>query len=284
MKLRGAVCFLVINQIDELPRLSIKSALRTTNLPILVGYIADADICSLRDLPVQFVKIHEVEESSIRGQYSAFDQVDFYRIVMNKWELLLQNIGDFDFLIYSDIDVIWIQDAGKEVEEYFSRHSEVDLLMQSFGASESSPSLCMGFIGIRNTKRSSDFLSNCKHRHKAMIKTNSKVGDDDIATLILKELGFPQWLHRLSPLYFPVGNLLNLYASSNAFPGINPPKPFIFHLNYVVGLQNKRLMARVLSEWNPEWAIDSDMTIKWRTLLVFKKLKFSLGRLRRLLS
>ena len=153
--------------------------------------------------------------------------------------------------------------------------------MQSFGASESSPNLCMGFIGIRNTERSIDFIRQCKSRHKDLIKTNSKIGDDDIATLLLKEQGFPSWLHLLSQVYFPVGNLLNLFTSRNAFPGINSPKPFIFHLNYVIGLQNKRLMARIISERNPDWSIDSVMSFKWRALRFLKKIKFYLSRLRR---
>lgn len=281
MKLAGAICFLVINQVDELPRVSIKSALKNTDLPILVGYISDDDISSLRDLPVQFVRILEVESPSRSGNYSAFDQDEFYRIVMNKWGLLLQNLRQYDFLVYSDIDVIWIQDAAREISRIFESRTDKDLVIQSFGNDEVNPNLCMGFLGIRNSDNSVEFLNLCKLRHSEMIIDNPRIGDDEIATMVMKEKGQPDWLQRLSPVYFPVGNVLTLFTSKPTFPGLVAPTPFIFHLNYVVGLENKRLMMRVISRYNTAWGIESKMTLKWFLKLRKKKLKFWLGTLRR---
>ena len=281
VQLNGAVCFLVINEIEELPREAISSALRNTNLPILVGYISDTDVNSLRDLPVQFVRILEVEALAKSGGYSAFDEDDFYRIVMNKWELLLQNLPQYDYLIYSDIDVIWLKDAAAEVENIFRYDSEKDLIIQSFGQNEVSPSVCMGFVGLRNSPQAINFLQVCRSRHRQMILKNPRIGDDDIATLILAELKYPKWLHRLSPIYFPVGNVLNLFTTKPKFPGLSAPRPFIFHLNYVVGLDNKRLMLRILSSQNLLWGIESSMSIQWWLRLHLKKLKFFLGNIRR---
>lgn len=277
----GAICFLVINKIEELPRVAIKSALKNSSLPVLVGYIAENDIKSLRDLPVEFVKIKEVEAPLQSGNYSAFDESDFYRIVMNKWELLLQILPQYDFLIYSDIDVLWIEDAASEINSIFQINTEIDLVMQSFGSKEASPSLCMGFIGIRNAERSVNFINICKAKHKELIATNPLIGDDDVATMVLRELCYPHWLHRLSPIYFPVGNTLDLFTGRQSYPGIGAPKPFIFHLNYVVGLKNKRLMMRVISLHNPSWGIETKMTISWRVTLMLKKVKLILGQLRK---
>jgi hypothetical protein len=277
----GAICFLVINNIEELPHVAIKSALNNSGLPVIVGYVAENDINPLRDLPVKFVKIMEVETPVKSGDYSAFDESDFYRIVMNKWQLLLQILPEFDFLIYSDIDVLWIEDASAEIGSVFQNKAEVDLVMQSFGPSESSPSLCMGFIGVRNTERSFDFIRICKSKHKELISTNPLIGDDDVATAVLRDLNYPLWLHRLSPIYFPVGNTLDLFTGKQSYPGIGAPKPFIFHLNYVVGLKNKRLMMRVISLHNPTWNIETTMTITWRISLILKKFKFLLGQFRK---
>ncbi len=277
MEFNGAICFLVINTIEELPRVAIKSALKNSSIPILVGYIAEKDIQSLKDLPVEFVQILEAESPLSNVGYSAFDQADFYRIVMNKWELLLQNLPQYDFLIYSDIDVLWINDATEEISSIFQANSEVDLIMQSFGSSEANPSLCMGFIGIRNSQRSIDFIQVCKSKHKELMLTNPLVGDDDVATAVLKDLSYPKWLHRLSPVYFPVGNTLDLFTKKQSFPGISAPRPFIFHLNYVVGLKNKRLMMRVISSRNPSWGIESKMTPFWRSMLILKRIKLKLG-------
>jgi hypothetical protein len=281
MNLRGAICFLVINHIEELPRVSILSALRNSSLHVLVGYISERDILPLRDLPVNFVQIRDQESPLRRGEYSAFDESDFYRIVMNKWELLLQSLPQYDFLIYSDIDVIWIRDAGDEIYSIFSLNGETDIIIQSFGESESNPSLCMGFVAVRNSERANNFLKVCQAKHKALMVGNARVGDDDVATEVMRDLNYPQWLHRLSPVYFPVGNLVSLFGKRQSFPGLQSPIPFIFHLNYVVGLENKRLMLRVISRENPQWLIDSQMTALWSLKLFLKKLKFSLGTFRR---
>lgn len=277
----GAICFLVINKIEELPRVAIKSALKNSSLPVLVGYIAEEDIKSLRDLPVDFVELKDIETPIKNGGYSAFDQTDFYRIVMNKWQLLLQILPKYDFLIYSDIDVLWIGDAAGEIRSIFHGSSDTDLVMQSLGSSEAAPNLCMGFVGIRNTKRSIDFIQVCKSEHKRLILTNPLFGDDDVATKVLKNLNYPHWLHRLSQLYFPVGNTIDLFTGKQSFPGMGAPKPFIFHLNYVVGLNNKRLMMRIISSFNPSWGIETKMTNKWKIRLTFKTLKLKLGLLRK---
>jgi len=281
MNLRGAICFLVINHIEELPRVSILSALRNSNLPVLVGYISERDILPLRDLPVNFVHIRDQQSPLRSGEYSAFDESDFYRIVMNKWELLLQSLPQYDFLIYSDIDVIWIRNAAEEIYSIFSCNRETDIIIQSFGEDESNPSLCMGFVAVRNSERANQFLTVSQARHKALMVGSARVGDDDVATEIMRDLNYPHWLHRLSPVYFPVGNLVSLFAKRQGFPGLQSPIPFIFHLNYVVGLENKRLMLRVISRENPQWLIDSRMTALWRLKLLLKKLKFSLGTFRR---
>lgn len=284
MELRGAVCFLVINQIDELPRASISSALFNSDLPIIVGYTSEADIASLRDLPVQFKKINEAQTPVKSGHYAAFDQDDFYRIVMNKWELLIQNLPDFDYLIYSDIDVLWIRDAASEIDKIFKNLPEKQVVIQSFGDDEVLPNLCMGFVGFRSSPKTSEFLSSAKKAHAEQIVSNTRIGDDDIATEIFRTLKYPEWLHRLSPIYFPVGNTLNLFATKPIFPGLASPTPFVFHLNYVVGLDNKRLMLKILSNANSAWKIYSKLTFSWRIKLKLRRLKFLAGSIRKSLK
>ena len=44
MSQRSAICFLVVNQITELPEIAIQSALLCTGNEIFVGYINFADI------------------------------------------------------------------------------------------------------------------------------------------------------------------------------------------------------------------------------------------------
>jgi hypothetical protein len=66
-----------------------------------------------------------------------------------------------------------------------------------------------------------------------------------VVTLINRELGFPVWITELPQTTFPVGRMLKLYKKNSVMPGLSSPIPFIFHANYVVGLQNKRLLLKL---------------------------------------
>jgi hypothetical protein len=57
-----------------------------------------------------------------------------------------------------------------------------------------------------------------------------------------RELNFPSWIKELPQATFPVGSMVNLYSKKNLFPGLKGPSSYIFHANYVVGINNKILL------------------------------------------
>lgn len=122
-----------------------------------------------------------------------------------------------------------------------------------------------------------NFISEAESRHRKEILSNPKVGDDDIVTMLYSEKGFPDWFVELPQSTFPVGNMLNLYIRKSYFPGLSSPKPFIFHANYVVGLQNKRLMTRIFMRDNPPLGLKVNLSLKWRFILVLKGLRLFFG-------
>jgi hypothetical protein len=151
------------------------------------------------------------------------------------------------------------------------------MLIQSFTSVPAEPKLCMGFVAFRNTELITNFISEAESRHRYEILSNPKVGDDDIVTMLYSEKGFPDWLVELPQSTFPVGNMLNLYSRKSNFPGLSSPKPFIFHANYVVGLQNKRLMTRIFMRDNPPLGLKVKLSLRWRFILVLKSLRLFFG-------
>lgn len=240
----------MINRIFELPNLSIQSVLDSTNSEIYIGYLNEMDILGLPvSERINYLRLENSNSGdnkiSTEG-YQDFSTDSFYRIVQHKWQLIDRVLSlEYDYVIYSDTDVYWNLNPVPELEKSFDLRPESHVLIQSFTDELSDPKLCMGFVAFRNSEVVHRFIKNCELRHSQLASQNSKVGDDDVVTLINRELGFPVWITELPQTTFPVGRMLKLYKKNSVMPGLSFPIPFIFHANYVVGLQNKRLLLKL---------------------------------------
>ena len=81
-----------------------------------------------------------------------------------------------------------------------------------------------------------------------MLISNPKIGDDDVITELNSIEDYSKFIRELPQSTFPVGNMLNLYSKRNLFPGLNSPEPYIFHANFVVGINEKLKLLQVLSK------------------------------------
>lgn len=242
--MKTALCFLVINRVKELPELAIKSAMSQTDAPIFVGYIQDEDISGLPvDEQIKYVKIQS-DELTDTAEYQDFGSVNFYRAVIKKW-LLFQQIMKlgFDCIIYSDVDLVWVRDATKEIEKYFE-NQDAEIVVQSITQSPAHPALCMGFFAFRSSNFTTNFISKCSARHQEYFNRKEFIGDDEIVTEMYIESGFDSRIRELPQNTFPVGYSINLFHGRSKMPGIARVDPFIFHANYVIGVRKKRILIR----------------------------------------
>lgn len=134
--MRIAICFLVINRIRELPAISISSALERTSADIKVGYVNQEDIQSLPQSPriecLDLTRMSAKTEDSIKqstGSYVSFDQDDFFELVRMKWRLFTEILNEYDAILYSDVDVIWLQDVHSVIAESFAESPETDVFV-----------------------------------------------------------------------------------------------------------------------------------------------------------
>jgi hypothetical protein len=274
---RVLVCLLVVNKIDDLPVIAVQSILEFSESDILIGYIDERDLQKLpKNSRISFVNLQS-QDSQIRNgtnqpkYYSDWNDQNFYDIIKLKWELLIYALSlSYSFIIYSDIDVIWLSDAAQVIQATFEKRDYLNLQIQSFTYASSSPKLCMGFIALRSNEYSERILLQAKKRHWAEAKNNPRIGDDEIITLLYEELGYPYQFLELPQFRFPVGEGLNLLKKSR-FPGLNMPTPYIFHANYVVGLRNKRLLLRLALSRKLRRKFKVRMSIYWFFVLVLKQ-------------
>ena len=235
---------------QALPEISITSAFDRTEAEILLGFLDEEDLPTLRQdiqyTPVPLEALFGVKKHIESGEYKDFSEDAFYQIVQYKWQLL-QKVLDmgYDYVIYSDTDVYWNEDPIAELLSVFDSRKEVHVQIQSFTDNPSKPRLCMGFVAFRNSQVSLDFINRCADRHKEHSKKYGRVGDDDIVTEYFIHLRYPPFILELPQTTFPVGRMLKFYANHSKYPGLPSPTPFIFHANYVIGLKNKIMLIKI---------------------------------------
>jgi hypothetical protein len=253
--MKSVICYLLINKIPKLPKLALESALQNTKADIYVGYLNIADLSELPtnerihfiDLTDQAIKKSLIPET---GDYVSFDQDYFFQLVQLKWDLfdLVLTRADTDFLVYLDLDVIVLKDVVAEFESTFAALPHIDVLVQDFTHEPSLPRLCMGVFALRRGGFSVKLLRQCSDTHQKTLSANPRFGDDDVITSVYADVEFKPSFLRLPQQSFPVGNLVNLFLPFSPLRGLRPPRPFIFHSNFVVGVQKKYLLLKLLSD------------------------------------
>lgn len=154
----GAICLLVINRIPQMPTIALNSILKSTQKNVHIGYVNFLDIeeyasnprVNLVDLSKEYA---ELKILGVKNDYTGWNSNEFFRIVQMKWVLLRNMLSaGFEFVIYSDLDVVWSLDAYAEIASGFERRPEVSIQIQSFSRNISDPKLCMGFVALKKRR------------------------------------------------------------------------------------------------------------------------------------
>ena len=247
-----AVVFLVINKIQDLPVLSINSVLQNSNSPIFIGIVREQDRENLpKDKRITFIdlsaKASELGIPTGAGSYESFEKDVFFSLVQLKWVLFksVSANSNFDYLIYNDIDVFWLRPVLPDLLHAFEKLPTTQMMIQHFTWIPGQPQLCMGFVAFRMGNYFDTLVKNASELHGQMLEVNPRTGDDDVITELYRRQKFPVEIQLLPQPTFPVGNLLNLFSKRDQFPGLQPFPPYIFHANFVVGLEKKLLITRI---------------------------------------
>lgn len=251
--MKSALCFLIVNQIEDLPELAIKSALEKTDAPIFVGYL---NIEDLREIPknprISYIDLNssalELGLEAKSTKYVSFDNNFFFSLVQLKWKLFQQILesDQVEYLVYVDLDVVIVKDFLKEFDRVYSAKSGAEVLVQHFTYSPAEPRLCMGIFAIRRGIFSENLINNCARSHFVGLTSNPRLGDDDVITDFYLQLENKSQFLLLPQQSFPVGNLINLFLPFGALRGLRPEWPYIFHANFVVGNRKKALLLHIL--------------------------------------
>lgn len=247
-----AICLLIVNRVDHLPRFVISKIREKSDRKIFVGYLSDDHVSQIRDVNnIEFIDltIHaqnlgiQLKESE---EYLAFDEADFFNLVRLKWSLLSEILQSYEILIYTDLDVLWLDDVTIKVEEFFELNPEVSLLVQDASQDFPRTSLCMGFAAFKKNFFTDKLIAECSILHTNAILRGVRYGDDN-AISDFYESTIDKWrIAKLPQTLYPIGKFSNLALPFSLMRGLEASPPKIFHANYVVGLDKKMRLLKLV--------------------------------------
>jgi hypothetical protein len=238
---------LVIGNAEPLASIAFRSIRKRFSGQMLIGYVDKSDVIFAEQDPL--VDYYDLSDQFdlANSPYRGFQDPVFYEIVSLKWELLRHalDIG-YDTVIYSDLDVLWCKDATDTVERTFKMFSSIEVLVQSFTRGSELPCLCMGFVALRVSDKNKELIKLCQKTHKEVAIHTPMFGDDEVISQVFQDLNCPGWIRELPQSTFPTGNLYPLFIRHLRFRKMARIEPYIIHLNYVVGFDNKVLLLTYL--------------------------------------
>lgn len=249
-----AICLLIINKIETLPELSLKSIRKYSADPIYIGYLNVEDIQELQHFSnIHFIDLREEAKrlslTKLESRsYIDYSSQDFFSLVQLKWSLFEIVLRDkmIKTLIYSDIDVVWTDNAAEYISVVFNRNPDCIVSIQDATFKNSRRDLCMGFFALRNSTQAIDLISECATMHSELLNGNPRIGDDEVISLYYQTSTKRDEFFLLPQMSFPVGSLVNAYYDKSPFRGLSLSKPYVFHANYLIGLKRKaQLMALI---------------------------------------
>lgn len=266
-----------------MPRIAITSCLANSESKIVVGYLDESAVSDIPENPrISFLKLDKIENLEIKStnnNYLAYDTFDFFALVAYKWLLFKKLFAQgVNHIIYCDLDVIWFTDVSKLLIETHKEITESKVLIQSATTKASSPRLCMGLASFVNSKEVFELIDDCFEMHVKEINAGNQIGDDDVISKYYAQNGYPSWIRELPQIAYPVGNMINSYKNRSVFPGLNPPKPAIFHANYTIGQNNKILLLKIAQRIIMKRRNRLRFGAFWAGYLLAKRAKFFVSR------
>ena len=178
--------------------------------------------------------------------YHEFGTEAFNRFTNSKWpsiRFLLES--GFRRVTYTDVDIAWIRDPMPLLRAALQTF---DVAIQTEGVDSFPPLYCTGFMSFRNSDFTIELLEKLEKSYPEIAKNESKADDQSMFNgIIASSEGSIHHVYGLSERQFANGLMADaLDAYDGQLPKINA---MIFHANWTVGLENKRLLLERTGNW-----------------------------------
>jgi hypothetical protein len=178
--------------------------------------------------------------------YHEFGTEAFHRFTTSKWpaiRFLLES--GFRRVTYTDVDIAWMRDPMPLLRAALQTF---DIAIQTEGVASFPPVYCTGFMSFRNSDFTIELLEKLEKSYPEIAKNEPNAGDQSMFNAIIaRSEGSIHHVYGLGEQQFANGLMADaLDVYDGRLPKLNA---MIFHANWVVGLENKRLLLERTGNW-----------------------------------
>lgn len=188
----------------------------------------------------------ELKDGTGTDAYSNFGSSRFNTVTHLKWQIIQRSFKrGYQLVVYSDCDIGFLADYTSFLSA-LSKRSPIG--MQSEAEATYSTQICTGFMYFRRSLFARSvlaWLDYASGTHR--VEKNDQQFFNDF---LKKKPALRRRIHILPESKFPVGHLQNLVLP-HPEPAVITPRfpPFLFHANWISGLENKEKMLREARLW-----------------------------------
>ena len=188
----------------------------------------------------------DVQDDDMPAAYADWGSQEFNRLLKYRFPALRAILAEGTRVIYADIDVSWLHSPLAYLSEVLQHYSWA---CQTEPWATFPPDFCVGFFALSPRPECFETIdlhiaqNDADHlKHTEQVLSRSMLVQN------------PQYLHNMFPLpegLFPAGALYPCVASSEEPPVrmASRLRPFIFHANWCVGLEDKRRLLDHAAAW-----------------------------------
>lgn len=199
----------------------------------------------LKDLDNHHLSVRILEEEFGQFPYSAFGTPMFNFVTNLKWTIVQRALSEgHELVIFSDVDVVFLE----PIIPYVSRVARTTGVgMQTENLSSFPPEFCTGFM----------FFSQSGIKLVTQLEAFAQANEFDCNDQVMLRKWLPldrlgdDKIYELNGALFPNGKMARGLVDASDVPAgfPEPPRPFIFHANWVAGIEAKKEMLQRLGFW-----------------------------------
>lgn len=245
---RGAAIFLE-NALRSIAQSRIKMARVHVGIPASEVEELAPLVVKLGALVVRLDDLPDTLQAAKADDYLLFGTAPFNRFMTHKYALVRGLLREGRPVIYADVDVAWLRSPLEYLDQVLKRYP---LAAQTEAVGIFPPPFCAGFMAFAPDARSIRLVDRFVEAIDESRAENHAVSDQKLLREII--LQDPKLLGSIFPL--PEG----LFASGLLDRAVclrgqkrhvmaSALRPYIFHANWTIGLENKRLLLKEANAW-----------------------------------
>ena len=215
--------------------------------------LAEVRTAVSRWVNVKYVFLEDIcrADYSLIHEYHEYGTDLFGRFTASKWPAVrfLLDSG-FRRVTYTDVDIAWMKNPMPLLKATLQTY---DVAIQTEGCDVFPPVYCTGFMSFRNSTFTIELLHELERTYPELIKTKQQADDQSIFNGVIA--GSEYMIHRvfgLSEQLFANGLMAGAIAShedQSEEVVLRRIDAMIFHANWTIGLENKRLLLARTGNW-----------------------------------